>query len=73
MIYRDIPGYGICPNVMSSTRNIPYAQTSDFIVKLPNIAASGAVHFMGNLVPEEVKNILKLIHNNHSNVREEKI
>lgn len=47
----DLPGYGTCPWVVSSTKRIPYDQTSDFIVNLWYIAASGAVHLIGNFVP----------------------
>ena len=46
-----IVGYGVRPYVTSSYRNIPYAQTSDLMVKILNKQASGAVHLIGNLAP----------------------
>ena len=39
--------------VTSSVSRMPNDQTSDLMVNFPYRAASGAVHFMGNLAPEE--------------------
>jgi len=36
---------------MISTRRMPNDQTSDLMVNLFIVAASGAVHFIGNLAP----------------------
>lgn len=46
-----IPGYGILPNVTISVRRIPKDHTSDLMLKVPKLMASGAVHLMGNLAP----------------------
>lgn len=55
-----LPGYGILPYVTISVRRIPKDHTSDLMLKVPKLMASGAVHLMGNLAPvftqEEVKN-----------------
>lgn len=46
-----VPGYGTLPFVASSVSKTPNDQTSDLMVKRPYRAASGAVHFIGNLAP----------------------
>lgn len=46
-----LPGYGTRPLVTSSVKKTPNDHTSDLMVNLPNIAASGAVHLMGNFAP----------------------
>ena len=48
---KTVPGYGTLPLVASSVSSTPKDQTSDFMVKRPYRAASGAVHLMGNLAP----------------------
>jgi len=43
--------------VTNSVRRIPKLQTSDLMVKRPYIAASGAVHLIGNFAPEKAKKL----------------
>lgn len=46
------PGYGTLPLVTSSVSRMPNDHTSDLMVNFPYRAASGAVHFIGNLAPK---------------------
>lgn len=46
-----LPGYGVRPQLIISVSKMPKDQTSDLMVKEPQLMASGAVHLMGNLAP----------------------
>ena len=51
LIVINVPGYGILPYETNSVNKIPKLQTSDLMENLEKLAASGAVHLIGNLAP----------------------
>lgn len=51
-VWTPSPGYGTLPLVTSSVSRMPNDHTSDLMVNFPYSAASGAVHFIGNLAPK---------------------
>lgn len=53
--YGSLPGYGILPYVTISVRRMPKDQTSDLMLNVPKLIASGAVHLMGNFAPGQMK------------------
>lgn len=57
-VWTPSPGYGTLPLVTSSVSRIPNDHTSDLMVNFPYRAASGAVHFIGNLAPKRNRDVL---------------
>ncbi len=47
-----LPGYGTLPYVTISVKRTPKDHTSDLMVKVPKLMASGAVHLIGNFAPD---------------------
>lgn len=57
-VWTSSPGYGTLPLVTSSVSRMPNDHTSDLMVNFPYRAASGAVHFIGNLAPKSNRDAL---------------